>query len=92
MDFNTVQQLITTLGFPIVCVLGLSWFVYKVWKDSREDMKQQMQRLEQDSKERENKLYEQIDKFGESLNSFNATLIKIDTRLDYLEKEYRKEE
>lgn len=55
-------------------------------------MKQQMQRLEQDSKERENKLYEQIDKFGESLNSFNATLIKIDTRLDYLEKEYRKEE
>ena len=33
-------NLITELGFPIACVVGLAWFVYKLYKDSvkREDL------------------------------------------------------
>ena len=32
MDVNTVQTLITSVGFPIVCVLALGWFIYKAFE------------------------------------------------------------
>ena len=51
MDVNTIQTAISTLGFPIVCVLFLGWFIWKIW------MSQQDQ-----NKEREDKLYEYIGK------------------------------
>ena len=36
MDVNTLTTLITTLGFPIVCVVGLGWFIYKIYIDTQE--------------------------------------------------------
>lgn len=85
MDYNLIEEIITSLGFPIVCVLALGWFVHKIWQHSMDNMKEQITRQEQISKEREDKLFEQIDKFNNSLDNFNVTLIKIDTRLEYLE-------
>ena len=32
MDVNTIQTLITSVGFPIVCVLCLGWFIYKAFE------------------------------------------------------------
>jgi phosphopantetheine adenylyltransferase len=39
MDVSTITSLIGTVGFPIVCVLALGFFVYKLWQQSaqRED-------------------------------------------------------
>lgn len=39
MDVGTITSLIGTVGFPIVCVLALGFFVYKLWQQSaaRED-------------------------------------------------------
>ena len=34
MDVGTITQLIGTLGFPIVCVIALGFFVYKLWQQS----------------------------------------------------------
>ena len=34
MDFSTVTELIATLGFPIVCVLALGFFVWNIYKQS----------------------------------------------------------
>ena len=45
MDINVIQQLITSLGFPIVCVLALGWFVYQNSKNQREDNKAQMEAM-----------------------------------------------
>lgn len=36
MDLGMVVELIGTLGFPIVCVLAMGIFVYKLWKQSVE--------------------------------------------------------
>ena len=44
-------QLISTLGFPIVCVIGLSYFIYIVY-----------QKTTADNEKREEKLYEVIGK------------------------------
>lgn len=86
MDINGISQLISSLGFPIVCVLCLGWFIHKVWSDNRTDVQQQIKTMEENYKAREDKLYHQIEKFSESLDNFNVTLTRIDTRLDYLEK------
>lgn len=45
MEITTIAELITTLGFPIVCVLALGFFVWTIYKQSIE---------------RENKLMEEI--------------------------------
>ena len=31
---ETMVELITSLGFPIACVLALGFFVYKLWQQS----------------------------------------------------------
>lgn len=45
MEIATIVELITTLGFPIACVLALGFFVWKIYNQSIE---------------RENKLMEEI--------------------------------
>lgn len=34
MEYSVLVELIATLGFPIVCVLALGIFVYKLWQQS----------------------------------------------------------
>ena len=60
MDVNTLTTLITTLGFPIVCVVGLGWFIYKIYLDTQEQNKSNMEKVQARCKEREDKLYEEI--------------------------------
>ena len=31
-----VEHAITTLGFPIVCVVFLGWFIWKIWLRQQE--------------------------------------------------------
>ncbi len=45
MNVNNIITLITNVGFPIVCVLGMGYFIWQLYKQSIE---------------RENKLTEQI--------------------------------
>lgn len=34
MELGAIVELITTIGFPIVCVLALGWFVWHIYKQS----------------------------------------------------------
>lgn len=49
MDANTISQLITTLGFPIVLVGVLVWFIWRIYNDQKET-----------NRDREEKLYEVV--------------------------------
>lgn len=60
MDVSTLSTLITTLGFPIVCVLGLGFFIYRIYLDTQEQNKSNMDAVQARCKEREEKLYEEI--------------------------------
>ena len=69
MDVNTIQTAISTLGFPIVCVLFLGWFIWKIW------MSQQDQ-----NKEREDKLYEYLGRaqaVNEQLTKTNSEFVEV---------------
>lgn len=87
-----VLTAISTVGFPIVAVIGLAFFIYKVWVKSQESMQNQIQSAAELNRIREEKLYEQIDKFNSTLSDFNCTLISIDKRLELIEYRVDKSE
>lgn len=87
-----VLTAISTVGFPIVAVIGLAFFIYKVWVKSQESMQNQIQSAAELNRIREEKLYEQIDKFNATLSDFNCTLISIDKRLELIEYRVDKSE
>jgi chromosome segregation ATPase len=42
---EVMVDIISTVGFPIACVIGLGWFIYKIYNDTTK---------------REDKLYEEL--------------------------------
>lgn len=71
---ESIVQVIESVGFPIATAVSAGFFIYKTQQQSRED-----------ANKREERMYQQLDKFGQSMDNFNQTLIKIDERLHDLE-------
>lgn len=65
MEVDTVTTIITTVGFPIFCVLALGWFVYKAYNN-----------ISVENKGREEKLYTMLGKTQEQLDNAQKTNAK----------------
>lgn len=85
MDVNVLSTLITTLGFPIVCVVGLGWFIYKIYLDTQEQNKANMTQLQERCKEREDKLYEEIKENREVNAQAIATIAMYADKIGHIE-------
>lgn len=44
---NDVVSLISTVGFPITCCLGLSYYVFKVTESNRQELKNVQEKLQE---------------------------------------------
>lgn len=69
MELDVMENIITTTGFPIFCVIALGWFIYKSYE-----------KISQENKEREAKLYEIIKNNHEEmmkLEHTNAEFVKV---------------
>lgn len=69
MDVSTINSLITSVGFPIVCVLGLGWFIYQAFN-----------KFTAQSEKREEKLYDFLGKaqmVNEELTKTNAEFVAV---------------
>ena len=53
MDENVVSELISTVGFPITCVIALAYFAFYMVKKSTENAAAAMEKLQNRSEERE---------------------------------------
>ena len=71
---NDVVNLITNLGFPIVCVIACAYFINNIVKAEREE-----------NQNREEKYIETINKFSTVLEKVNENLINNNKRLEYIE-------
>ena len=71
---NDVINLITNLGFPIVCVIACAYFINYIIKAEREE-----------NKKREEKYIDTINKFSVVLEKVNDNLSAINKRLEYFE-------
>ena len=72
--FEEITKLITTLGFPIVCVIGCAYFINYIIKAERDE-----------NQKREEKYIETINKFSVVLEKVNDNLSAINKRLEYFE-------
>ena len=72
--FEEITNLITTLGFPIVCVIGCAYFINYIIKAERDE-----------NQKREEKYIETINKFSVVLEKVNDNLSAINKRLEYFE-------
>ena len=71
---NEVANLITNLGFPIVCVIACAYFINYIIKAEREE-----------NQKREEKYIETINMFSTVLEKVNDNISTNNKRLEYIE-------
>ena len=71
---NDISNLITNLGFPIVCVIACAYFINYMIKSEREE-----------NQKREERYIETINKFSTVLEKVNDNLTTNNKRLEYIE-------
>ena len=74
MGIEEITSIITTLGFPIVCVIACAYFINYIIKAERDE-----------NQKREEKYIETINKFSVVLEKVNDNLSAINKRLEYFE-------
>ena len=72
--FDEIVNLVTTLGFPIVCVIACAYFINYIIKAEREE-----------NQKREEKYIETINKFSVVLDKVNDNISTNNKRLEYIE-------
>ena len=71
---DEISNLVTTLGFPIVCVIACAYFINYIIKAEREE-----------NQKREEKYIDTINNFSVVLDKVNDNLIANNKRLEYIE-------
>lgn len=84
---NKIAELVPTLGFPIVCVIGLGWFIYKIYTDTTKQNNENMEKVQARCKEREDKLYLQLEKQNEINGQFAQIIAQHSIKLDNLQED-----
>ena len=74
MGIEEITKLITSLGFPIVCVIACAYFINYIIKAEREE-----------NQKREEKYIETINQFSVVMDKVNDNLIANNKRLEYIE-------
>ena len=72
--FDEIANLVTSLGFPIVCVIACAYFINYIIKAEREE-----------NQKREEKYIETINNFSVVMDKVNDNLIANNKRLEYIE-------
>ena len=80
-----LAELIPTLGFPIICVIGLGWFIYKIYTDTTKQNAENMEKVQARCQEREDKLYTQLEKQNEINGRFANIIAQYDVKLDTIQ-------
>lgn len=89
MDFTQIVSLIGTLGFPIVACLVMGWFIFKIYKNTTAESAKNMEAVQARCAEREERLYEQIEKCQEVNAQAVATITLCTERLGVLEQDVK---
>ena len=74
MGIEEITSAITTLGFPIICVIACGYFINNMIKAQREE-----------NQKREDKYIETINNFTIVMDKVNENLITNNKRLEYIE-------
>ena len=80
MDVSMIQTLITSVGFPIACVIALGWFIFKFYTDYTQQSAQRENELMNFIKEEQAQMQGLVAtnaEFVEILNSYKTDIEEI---------------
>ena len=84
-----MEQMISNLGFPIACVVGLSFYFVQKDKASREDINKIIDNLREDNKLDRELYRDTIDKFDSKLDKFAIALENNNSELSVIKDDIR---
>lgn len=79
---EAILSAVSTVGFPIACAIVMGWFIYKIYTNTTEQNKANMEQVQARCAEREEKLYKQIEKNQEINGQAIATISHYAEKLD----------
>lgn len=85
MEVGAIIEIISTLGFPIACVVVMGLFIYKIYVQTTEDNKNNMEKVQKRCQEREDKLYAEIAENRKVNNKAIETIALYAERLTHME-------
>ena len=86
---DAILSAITTVGFPIFCALGMGWFIYQIYQNTTRQNEANMEKVQTRCAEREEKLYQQIQKAQEINGQAIATITLYAERLDVIQADVK---
>ena len=86
---DAILSAITTVGFPIVCAGVMGWFIYKIYTNTTQQNKENMEKVQERCAEREEKLYQQIEKAQEINGQAIATITLYAEKLDSIQADVK---
>lgn len=89
MDVAALSSAIGTLGFPIVCVIAMAWFIWSMVKKTNEQNAKNMENLQNRCLAREDKLYEEIKENREINAKAIATITLYAEKLENIQHDVR---
>ena len=84
-----MEQMISSLGFPIASVIGLAYYFVQKDKANREDINKIMENLREDNKIDRELYRDTIDKFDSKLDKFAIALESNNNRLEVIEDDVK---
>ena len=84
-----MEQMISNLGFPIACVVGLSYYFVQKDKSSREDINKIIDNLREDNKLDRELYRDTIEKFDNKLDKFAIALENNNNKLEAIEDDIK---
>lgn len=88
-DLEAILQAITTVGFPIVCAIVMGWFIYKIYTNTTAENAANMEKVQARCAEREEKLYQQLEKAQEINGQAIATITLYAERLEVIQADVK---
>ena len=87
MEWAVIGQFIGTVGFPIFCAIGMAWFIYKIYQNTTKQNKETIDAVQERCKEREDKLYSELEKNREINRKAIDTIAHYAEKLDVIQKD-----
>ena len=80
-------EIISTLGFPIACVVAMAAFIFYIYKQTTKDNAENMEKVQARCKEREDKLYTELALSREDNSKAIETIAHYAEKLDVIQQD-----
>lgn len=84
---ETWVEIISTLGFPVACVVAMGAFIFYIYKQTTKENAENMEKVQARCKEREDKLYEELAKCREVNGKAIETIAHYAEKIDVIQKD-----